>query len=227
MRDFSAPSAGGMSLAAIAAPAQAGAVVYHGNAQYWSQSNLVALTGKRNVGKSTAADKLVNEYGFVRIHAFDGGKAATVQYFEYLLAGLVKYPAAYALRMVYGDLKDLPCEHLPGGVAPRFFMEEFGKFMGVTLGTPWTMEMEIARARRLHGHDAKLIVESLIYEADVFRNLGGYILRLERPGHEGPKVGSDAAQAGIKEDATISATSLEALASGVDEWAEKMEYQRK
>ena len=182
---------------------------------------LIGITGLRNVGKSTVTTTLCEQYGFRRAHAFDGGKEATFAYFEYITGSKER-----AARMVWGDLKDQRCADLPEGQSPRYFMERFGKFMGVDLGTPWTMEMEIERKRRIHGAGCLIVVESLIYEADLFRKLGGYILRLERPGHDGPKVDSDVAQAGIREDYKISATSIPEQREKVREWLKSIGYQR-
>lgn len=167
---------------------------------------MIGLTGKRNVGKSTVACMLEEEYGFEAIHAFNTGKAASVRYFDMIVDD---YSEAY--RMVHGDLKDKPHALLPGGVSPRFFLEKFGHFCGVTLGVEWTLGLEIARARR-RAPTAPIVVESLVYEAAWFQAQGGFVVRLERPGHVGPAgVESDSVQATIASDVTIRATSVEEL----------------
>lgn len=164
---------------------------------------MIGLTGKRNVGKSTVAEYLEEHHGFERIHAFEAGKAAAQTWFESF--GLDGY------AMVYGPLKDVPCGQLPGGVAPRYFLERFGEFMGAQLGVEWTLALEIAAARR-RAPRAPIVVESVVYEAEWFRAQGGLVVRLVRPGHEGPAgVESDAMQAAIAEDAVISASTVDAL----------------
>lgn len=168
------------------------------------QPLMIGLTGKRNVGKSTVATLLRKEFGFVSIHAFAAGKEASR---EWLIAA--GFDADDAWEMIYGDLKDTPCEQLPGGVAPRYFMEKFGHFMGATLGVEWTLGMEVRRARK---SGKPIVVESLVYEADWFKAQGGRVVRLERPGHEGPAgVESDAVQALVAADVCISAVSVEDL----------------
>lgn len=164
---------------------------------------LIGLTGKRNVGKSTVAKMLEQEYGFARIHAFEGGKVASAALFDsWGLPGN---------EMVFGALKDQPCSDLPGGVAPRYFLERFGEFMGVQMGVEWTLAMEIAAARRRSPH-APIVVESVVYEAGWFRAQGGLVVRLERPGHVGPVgVESDAVQARVAADRTIGATTVDDL----------------
>lgn len=171
----------------------------------YKQPVMIGLTGKRNVGKSTAAD-IFEAHGFSRVHAFDAGKEAAETYFAY-----VTNDGERAERMVWGDLKDVPCADLPGGVAPRYFLERFGKFMGVDMGVDWTLAMEIAAARR-DAPGAPIVIESVVYEADWFRRQGGMIVRLERPGFVGPEgIESDEAQAVIAADRVVSASTLEDL----------------
>lgn len=140
---------------------------------------LIGLTGIRGVGKSTAATLFAAE-GFKRAHAFDGGKTATIAYFIHLGAG-----AQQAYSMVYGALKDQPSPLLPGNAHPRFFMEHFGKFMGTVMGPAWTLGAEIEAIWR-RDSKARIVVESLVYEADLLRAAGGTIIRINRPGHTGP-----------------------------------------
>lgn len=167
---------------------------------------LLGITGRRNVGKSTVATLLEERYGFARAHAFDGGKEAARAYFAHITGGW-----DLAQRMVYGNLKDEPSPHLPGNVAPRFFLEKFGQFMGVTMGAEWTLAMEIARIRR-ESPRAPIVVESLVYEAPWFKAQGGVILRLERPDFEGPEgIESDSVQAAVEADHTITAATVEEL----------------
>lgn len=158
---------------------------------------IIGLTGKRGVGKSTVAD-ILEEKCFVRAHAFDGGKAATFGYFVHL--GM---PIPMAEESVYGSLRDVPNEYLPGNATPRFFMEHFGKFMGTVLGPDWTLGAELDRiAREFPERD--IAVESVVYEADTLRSRGGKIIRVTRPGHEGVSgMMTDAAQAEIHADADI------------------------
>ncbi|MBZ9943409.1 hypothetical protein LB533_20190 [Mesorhizobium sp. BR1-1-13] len=167
---------------------------------------LMGLTGKRNVGKSTVAKLLKDEFGFVPVHAFASGKEAAREWF--IAIGI---DAETAWEMVYGDLKDEPSDDLPGGVAPRFFLEKFGHFMGATMGVAWTLGLEIAIVRKRNPR-AAIVVESLVYEAGWFKAQGGRVVRLERPEHNGPAgVESDAVQALVAADATISARTVEDL----------------
>ena len=144
---------------------------------------LLGFTGTRGAGKTTIANLLVEHFGFTKLHAFGPGKAATVAYFQHL--GI---DPATAYRCVYGDLKDVEHPLIPGDGLPRTFMEEFGKFMGVTLGPDYTLGAEIARAKRVDPK-AKFVIESVVYEAAYFKKLGGFIIRVERAQNEGKIVG--------------------------------------
>lgn len=135
---------------------------------------LVGLTGRRRVGKSEAARILTSQHGFQRVHPFDGGKAMCRTYFERLGA-----TAEAAERMTDGDLKDIPSPLLPGQQSPRYFMERFGKFMGTSLGPEWTIGVELDMKIR---QSDRLVVESVVYEAEAIRARGGVIIRVVRPG---------------------------------------------
>ncbi len=159
---------------------------------------LIGLTGLRGAGKTSAAQHLVDRYGFERVHAFGGGKEMCKTLF-------VRHGAdpVIASRMVNGDLRDEPADILPDRATPRLFMERLGRFMGVDMGPKWTLGAEITRAWRRHP-GCPLVVESVVYEADVIRAHGGTILRVIRPGHTGPAgVETDAAQAAIDVDGVI------------------------
>jgi hypothetical protein len=149
------------------------------------QNVIIGLSGLRQVGKSHIARHLVEQHGFTRLHPFDGGKAASRAYFMHL--GI---DAETAARMTDGDLKDKPCDVLPvisnvdhGRVGThytsRFWMEKFGQFMGSQLGPEWTIEREIDRHLR-SGQPFRLVAESIVYEAETLRRMGGIILRVER-----------------------------------------------
>ncbi|MBW3243622.1 hypothetical protein KUV57_13190 [Epibacterium sp. DP7N7-1] len=153
---------------------------------------IIGLKGRRQVGKSKIADHLVQNLGFTRVHPFDGGKVACRAYFMHLGAD-----EETAWRMTDGDLKDVPSPILPIITKPehvvpgkselgdhymsRFFMEKFGRCMGIDMGPDWTIGKEL----QLHldanpGEDKRLVVESIVYEADQLRALGGKIIEVTR-----------------------------------------------
>lgn len=170
---------------------------------------LIGFTGLRNVGKSTAASLLEEEYGFEKVHAVELQKESWKRFFA-----MVTGSAPLAMQMVYGDLKDVPSEHLPDNSTPRFYMEKAGKFHA-DLGPEWTLGLALKVARRNHPR-APIVVESVVYEAPWFRQQGGVLIRLVRPGFDTLEgVETDRAQAGIVADHTIYADNLADLYSSV------------
>ena len=179
---------------------------------------MVGLTGKRNVGKSTFADVLVEEFGYNRIHAYESGKEAARAFFAHALRFLPD-AADMASRMVYGDLKDKPCPYLPNNAAPRFYMERTGHFHGVEMGVDWTLAMEV-RAARMISPLAPIVVESVVYESPWWRAQGGVVVRLARSGFDGPVgVDSDKAQEGLTVDFNYDCTSVAQVEAAARKWA--------
>lgn len=158
---------------------------------------MIAFKGGRGVGKSTLASHLVESHGFARAHPFDGGKAASKAYFMHLGAD-----SETAELMITGPLKDIPSPVLPvsptgENFAPRYFLEKFGAFMGTTMGPSWTIRQEIEKLQA-EGAD-RIIFESIAFEADTLRDMGGIIIEIV-PLNERGKVGV----VGIETDAVVS-----------------------
>lgn len=189
----------------------------HEDAFQAAEPILLGITGLRNVGKTTTANHLVDEYDFTKTHPFEGGKVAAQAFFEHVTGS-----AYLANEMVNGRLKDKPSEFLPDNATPRSYLEKTGQFAGVELGVKWTLGLEVERAKRLNP-GLPIVVESVVYEIKWFREQGGKILRLERPDFDNPKgESSDDFQAMIKEDYKISATTTVELLDKVDDLMETL-----
>jgi len=160
-------------------------------------TRIIGLTGKRHVGKSTVAEHLRGR-GWQPVHPFAGGKVMVLAYLERL-----GVPHATAERMIYGDLKDTPHPLLPGDGKCRTVMERLGNWMPREFGTEYTIGVEL-RLAHIADPGARLIVESVVYEADEIRAAGGIIIRIVRPGHaRRPGMMTDAAEATIQADIEI------------------------
>lgn len=168
-------------------------------------ATIIGLAGKRRAGKSIISKFLKAKYGFQSYHPFQPGKAASVGLFEY-----IGIPKEDALRMVDGDLKDVSCDKLPivnepghklhGLHAdPRYWMEKFGKFMGVEMGSDWTLGLELSKVIE-ENPDALIVVESIVYEAETLRDLGGTIIMVERDSANISGVETDKATALLQPD---------------------------
>lgn len=71
-------------------------------------ATIIALFGRRQVGKSHIADHLVEHHDFIRLHPFNPGKAGLRA--VYTAVGATEEQAA---RMTDTDLKDVPMGYLP------------------------------------------------------------------------------------------------------------------
>lgn len=120
--------------------------------------------------------------------------------------------------MVNGDLKDEPCALLPDNQTPRYFMERFGQFMGVQMGPAWTIGQEIRLALE-KDPNARLIAESIVYEVDVVREMGGVIVEITRDASSIEGLETDKATALIRPDLRFenNGNSLSNLKREVDE----------
>lgn len=146
---------------------------------------IIAFTGKRNVGKTTAANYLVQKHDFVRAHPFNPGKAMCKAYYQY--CGATEDEAE---RMINGDLKDPPSVYLPGNSTSRFLMEEWGMFSGKVLGPAWTLGVELKKIQR-DQPDKNIVIESLVYEEPWVRVHfpNTIVVRLLRPETEDLNIG--------------------------------------
>lgn len=161
-------------------------------------TTIIGLTGERGVGKSEAA-LIFEKYGFVRLHTFAPGKRMVEAYFAHL-----GYGQDMIRKLVHGELRDQPCNMLPDNQTPRFFMEQFGYFMGMTLGPAWTLGVELNLQLEVD-RETPVVFESLVYEAGYLKARGGKIVKIIRPGFTNPKgINSDKAVNGIMPDYMIS-----------------------
>lgn len=137
---------------------------------------LIGLVGHAGVGKDTAAAGLAG-LGY-RNEKWAGGLKA-------MLGALLAYQGAskdLIDRMIEGDLKEEPSEALCGR-SPRHAM--------TTLGTEWGRDLMrsdfwIQVALRRAGVGDGLVVFSdtrFPNEVSAIRQLGGAIIKIERPGH--------------------------------------------
>lgn len=132
---------------------------------------VVALTGAAGSGKTTAADILIRDYGYVRVKFAAPLKAMC------RAIGLTD-------EHIEGSLKEVPCAILQGKT-PRYAMQTLGTEWGRdTIGPKfWTGLWEDAALGVLFAGE-RIVVDDCRFpnEAEVVREMGGVIYRLEGRG---------------------------------------------
>lgn len=122
-------------------------------------STIIALFGRRQVGKSHIADHLVNHHDFVRLHPFNPGKAGLRAVYE--AAGATPEQAR---RMTDTDLKDVPVGFLPKRDLstpnmmqdPKVFSETFARGYFEYLGIPKADVKRMVSGDLRHVPDARI-----------------------------------------------------------------------
>lgn len=145
---------------------------------------VIGLTGAAGSGKSTAAQHIVEKWSGHRRPFAAPLKRMLQTFLEDQGCGL-----AMAMRMVSGDLKEVPSEFL-GGRTPREAMQtlgtEWGRGLSSTLWVDaWKHGVEVAELHASAGDETVMIVVDDVRfpnEAEAIRALGGIIVRIERPG---------------------------------------------
>jgi len=139
---------------------------------------LIGLTGLKGSGKDTAADVLILQ---------GWSKVMMAGPLKDMLAALLRYQGASEHtidRALNGDFKERASDLYLRGRTPRHAM--------VTLGTEWgrnliSEDIWIAAAKRRIGiTPGSVVVTDVRFpnEAYMVRDLGGYLIRIERPGLE-------------------------------------------
>ncbi|MFT0892971.1 deoxynucleotide monophosphate kinase [Pseudochelatococcus sp. G4_1912] len=127
---------------------------------------IIGLTGLAGSGKTTAANYLVEHYGFTR-HRMAGPIKAMLH-----CLGLNE-------RHTDGDLKEVPCDLL-GGKTPRHAMQTLGTEWGRDLISPdlWLSAWQATLP------DGDVVVDDVRFanEADAIKELGGVMVRVDRLG---------------------------------------------
>ncbi len=138
---------------------------------------IIGLIGFAGAGKDSVANILADDFGFSVMKNAEGLKSMLRTFLR--LRGVTNDEIA---RMIEGDLKELPTDYL-GGKSPRHAM--------VTLGTEWGRDLISPNLwvdtlrDRINNHPSERIVVSDVRftnEADLIREMGGEIWRIDRPG---------------------------------------------
>lgn len=129
---------------------------------------IIAFTGPKGCGKSTAAKHLMKEHGFER------------HYFAKALKEMIKC-LGLDERHVNGDLKEVPCEELCGQT-PRFAMQ--------TIGTEWGREIIHSQlwvnAWKNTLPECNVVCDDLRFpnELETLKEKDGIVIDITRPGFD-------------------------------------------
>lgn len=137
---------------------------------------LIGFTGLKGSGKDTAAQAVQG----VNLKMAGGLKAMLTAFYEY--AGLDGFTIQ---RKIEGDLKEEPCPYLMGAT-PRWAMQSLGSDWAKMVDPEHRIWVEIWRvAAEQHlkvGHPVVCTDVRFQHELDVIHQLGGRVIRIERPG---------------------------------------------
>lgn len=130
---------------------------------------LIGIAGKAGSGKDTAASYLCARHGFVTV--------AFATKLKQLLADLF----GLTREQLYGNLKEVDDPRY--GLSPRVMMQHFGQSMRALWPDIWVqhlrqqLETMLAVGMRVAVTDVRQA-----NEAQMIRELGGYLVKVERPG---------------------------------------------
>lgn len=129
---------------------------------------LIGLSGRAGSGKSTAA-AFLRGYGFVEMAFADSLKEAAARLFD------------LNHEQVHGVLKEVRAARI--GKTPRQIMQEFGD----ACRSIWPEVFISCLRRRLFRFDGRAVVSDVRFlnEARALEQLGGMLVRIERPGLQG------------------------------------------
>lgn len=131
---------------------------------------LIGLTGYAGAGKSTAAQYLIRQHGYVLVK-FAGPLKAMLR-----ALGLGD-------REIEGDLKDAPCAAL-GGRTPRFAMQTLGTEWGrYIMGTDFWVNAAMEVAFDVIDQGGRVVLDDVRFpnEAAAVHKAGGLLINVFRP----------------------------------------------
>lgn len=145
---------------------------------------VIGLTGAAGSGKSAVAQRIVEEWGGHRYPFASPLKRMLQCLIEGQGSGL-----ATAIRMVSGDLKEVPTDYL-GGHSPREAMQTLGTEWGRALSPKlwvdaWRRSIEREELfASVDGETVLIVADDVRFpnEVGAIKALGGIIVRIDRPG---------------------------------------------
>jgi len=139
---------------------------------------IVAFSGRRFSGKSTAAKILVDEFGYTDVKFADPLK--NMLRAMYHTCGV---DSDIIERKIEGDLKEVPCMWLLDKT-PRYAMQTLGTEWRDMIGTDlWTgMFVDRIKSLRVRGHNIVCSDFRFPHEQAILEDLGATMIKIIRPG---------------------------------------------
>lgn len=141
-------------------------------------TNLIALLGPIGSGKTTLAWEMVKHQGYQRTRFAEGLKRMMSAFLEMQGLGHSKI-----IRMLDGDFKNIETEFLSGRT-PRHAMQMLGtEYRDLINKEMWVNAWE-KQADLMLRAGQKVVVDDMrfVHEAKRVRQMGGMIIRIDRPG---------------------------------------------
>ena len=135
---------------------------------------IIAISGKKGVGKTSAANYVAKQYGYQKIS------------FSTALKDLAKHIfPQFTESMLNGELKEVPQTFLNGGGTPREFLEKLGQFLRYWDKDYWLKEIDKVISFNPHRN---YVCDDCRFpnEVEYFKGLGGTIVRINRYPSQNP-----------------------------------------
>ncbi len=141
---------------------------------------LIGITGKKGAGKDTLASVLTERNFY---------NAKMAEPLKNMLRSLYQdagFDWVEVERRIEGDLKETPCEILCGQT-PRYAMQTLGDEWRRLIGNDLWTKMWANRVANLLRQGSPIVCTDIRYlaEAQLVKDMGGYLVRVSRPGTEG------------------------------------------
>jgi hypothetical protein len=137
--------------------------------------DIIGITGKARSGKDTLADYFVKRHGFRRIAFADPIKRA--------LCAMLRDPTLFDAERKEAQIPHLGVTPCRDPITPRLLAQTLGTEWGRNIISPNLWVDLMMREAYLTGAN-RVVVTDVRFEneADLIRDLGGYIVHIERPG---------------------------------------------
>jgi nucleoside 2-deoxyribosyltransferase len=184
---------------------------------------LIGLCGVARSGKDSAAQHLIDNFGFTKIAFADGVRQMALGIDPYVHTEQPRhYTEGGAPMARYSDvLKNIGYENAKALPDVRRLLQRCGTEGGrEVFGSDVWVNAAAHRIGALGGTEANIVISDVRFpnEAEFIRRIGGFVIRLNRPGYGGTDTHASEAQvATLIVDRDVTATNLKELYNEVED----------